>query len=94
MFRVAVADWPDPSVRLDGDRDETKPGDETVTERERLPEKLFRLVRVIVADPEEPRRTCRDCGMAEMLKSLDGPTVSEIVVERDSGPTEPLTVTE
>ncbi len=94
MLSVAVADWPDASVMVDGETDGMKPGDETVAEREMLPERPFWLERVIATDPEEPRRIGKDCGTAEMLKSLAGPTVREIVVERESGPTEPVTVTE
>ncbi len=94
MFSVAVAEPPVASATLDGVTDGTKPGDETVAERAIVPVRLFRLVRVIATDPDEARRIGKDCGLAEMLKSRAGPTVKEIVTERDSGPTEPVIVTE
>ncbi len=52
---VAIPDPPDTNVTSDGNTDGTKPGDEMVAESAILPWKLFRLVRVIVADPDVPR---------------------------------------
>ena len=78
---VEVPDPPGANVTSDGDADGTKPGDETVVESEILPWKLLRLVRVIVADPDVPRGTGRDCGLAAMLKSGAAPTLNVTVVE-------------
>ncbi len=62
MGRVSVEspDPPDTIVTVFGNSDGTKPRDETVAESATLPWKPFKLVRVIVTDPEEPRRIVSD----------------------------------
>jgi hypothetical protein len=82
-------------VRLtaDGDKLGTKPADEMVAAKLIMPVKPLRLVKVIVADPKEPRRIGTDCGLAAMLKSAAGPTTRVITVVRDKGPCAPVTVT-
>ncbi len=59
-----------------------------------VPVKPLRLDIVRATDSEVPRRTGKDVGFAAMLKSWAAPTLTVTVVERDSGPTEPVTVTE
>ena len=78
---VETPDPPATKLRSDGDADGTKPGDEMVVESDILPWKLLRPVRVIMAVPDVPRGTGRDCGLAAMLKSGAAPTVKVIVVE-------------
>ncbi len=83
MGRVSVEspDPPDTSVTTLGSTDGTKPGEETLAESATLPWRPFRLVTVMVTDPEEPRRTGKDCALAVMLKSEGGLTVRVTVVE-------------
>jgi len=70
----------DVKVTVDGDRLGTKPADEMVADNVITPVKPLRLVKVIVAEPDEPRRTDTDCGLAAMLKSAAGPTTRVITV--------------
>ncbi len=84
---------PDVNVTADGDRLGTKPADEMVADKVIVPVKPLRLVIVIVAEPEEPRRMGTDCGLAAMLKSAAGPTTKVITVVWDNGPSTLVTVT-
>jgi hypothetical protein len=81
IFSVAVPDPPEVNVTLDGNRVGTKPREETVAESAMLPVKPLILARVIVVETEEPRRTGKDCGLAEIEKSCAAPTSTVIVVE-------------
>ena len=65
----------------DGDKLGTKPADEMVADKVITPVKPLRLVKVIVAKPDEPRRIATDCGLAAMLKSEAGPTTRLITIE-------------
>ncbi len=80
-FRVAVPDPPEAKITLDGTMDGVNPGDEMVAERAMLPENPFWLERVTATDPEVPRCTGKDRGLAETVKSFADPTVKLIVVE-------------
>ena len=71
----------DAKVTAAGDRLGTKPADEMVADKVITPVKPLRLVKVIVAEPDEPRRIGTDCGLAAMLKSAAGPTTRVITIE-------------
>ena len=94
ILRLALAVPPVVSVTLDGERVGTKPGDETTADSVMVPLRELILASVIVAETEVPRRTGMDCGLAEIENSGAAPVMSVMVVECDSGPTDPVTVTE
>lgn len=83
---------PDANVTEVGLTEAVGPVGETVTLMDTVPEKLLRLVRVIVEFPGDPCMMLRVVGLEDMLKS--GPTtVTETVVEWDGTPVpEPVTV--
>ncbi len=64
MTETAVA--PGESVTLSGVSDTPRPEGETVAVTLTVPEKPFRLVRVIVELPEEPARISSEDGLEEM----------------------------
>ncbi len=69
MVRVDDPDPPEERLTLVGPRDAVKLGDETEVDSDTMPEKLLRLVRFIVAVPEEPEEIVRLEGLLEVLKS-------------------------
>ncbi len=82
-MRVDDPDPPEERLTLVGFSDAVRPDGETALERETVPEKLFRLARLIVDVPEEPPGIVRDEGVLEMLKSalVLEPTVTVLDAE-------------
>jgi hypothetical protein len=66
---VEIPDPPETKLTVDGDSDRKTPETEVVEVTVMAPAKLFWLVRVTTAEPEEPRKMERDVGLAEMTKS-------------------------
>ena len=89
-FAVSV-DVPVPPlvrVMLEGLTDAVRPEGETLVERETVPVKPLRLVRVIVEMAEEPAVVETMVGLAETLKldGLDGRTLVNLMVEGEEVP--------
>ncbi len=78
MMETAIV--PGARVTLNGLRDTPGPEGETVAVTLTAPEKLFRLVRVIVELPEEPARTSSEDGLEYMAKSSSTVTVTDKLV--------------
>ncbi len=87
--RVEVAVPPAPSVRLFRLKEAVAPAGAVGTS-ETVPEKLLRLVRVMVDVPEVVTRIVWEVGLAEMLKSE---TLTVIMAERVRVALAALTVT-
>lgn len=79
---------PPVSARPEGLRDVVRPVGETLVEREMVPEKPERLVRVIVDVTEEPDCTVTMGGLAEALKSggLNGRRLANLTLEGAEAP--------
>jgi hypothetical protein len=80
-------------VTLAGLRDAIRPEGATAVDSETVPEKLLRLARLTATVPVEPDWNVRLEELPDMLKSgvITTPTVT--VVEWDSDPLVPVTVT-
>jgi hypothetical protein len=89
---VEIPDPPETRLTVDGDSDGKTPATEVVEVIVMVPARLFWLVRVMAAEPEEPRKMGRDCGLAEMLKSWAAPTFRVTTAVWDKGPSAPVTV--
>jgi len=91
MVRVEVADPPDVNVTLVGFRLAVMLEDDGVAVRLRVPENMFRLVRVIVDVAEVPAEKVTDDGLVDIVKSL---TLTSASAECDSAgaPLVPVTV--
>ena len=89
IVSVDVAVPPLVSVMLEGFRDAVRPEGETFVERETVPAKPLRLVKVIVEVAEDPARIVMVGGLAEMLKldGLDGGRLANLIVEGEEVPT-------
>jgi len=68
-FRVAIPVPPEFKTTLAGLRLATGPDGETDAETLRVPEKPFRLLKVIVEVPEEPAGMLSEVGFADSVKS-------------------------
>ncbi len=91
--RVDDADPPDERVTLVGLTVDVKPEGETVDESDTVPEKVFKLARLMVAVAEEPDWSVRLEELLEILKSAVLTTLTVTVVEWDNDPLVPVTVT-
>jgi hypothetical protein len=77
---------PDDRVRLGVLSDDAIPDGETVTARDMLPVKPFKLERVRVTEPDDPEGTLIEDGLAARPKSGGKVTVTRIVAECDREP--------
>jgi len=93
ILRIDVAEPPEVSVSVLLLREVFGPEGEIDVERLTAPLNPFMLVRVMVDVVEEDCETVREDGLAEMEKSGLTPTETETVVEWESEPLDPFTVT-
>lgn len=86
--RVDVPVPPPVRVILEGFRDAVRPVGETFVERETVPAKPLRLVKVMVEIAEGPDGVVRVVGLAETLKldGLDGRRLVNLTVEGEEVP--------
>ena len=86
-MRVEEPDPPEERVTLVGLREAVKPEGVTDEDSDTVPEKLFRLERLIVDEPWEPDWMVRLEGLLEMLKSAEELATVTVL---DATPTAPL----